>query len=73
MSEAEELRQRAEKLLAMALKAREQGQFDYADGLLAEAAQFSNDADALETAERRSRESHEPALRQQPDHPEKKQ
>jgi HEPN domain-containing protein len=48
MSEAEELRQRAESLLAMALKAREQGQYDYADTLVAEAAQFISDADALE-------------------------
>ena len=65
MSEAEELRQRAETLLAMAIKAREQGQFDYADRLVAEAAQFSNDAEAPEAAQvrsgRRSQEIHEPA------------
>jgi len=53
MSEADDLRQRAENLLAMALKAREQGQFDYADTLLAEAAQFINDAEALEAEARR--------------------
>ncbi len=49
MSEADLLRQRAEILLAMAIKAREQGQFDYAERLVAEAAQFSNDAEALKT------------------------
>ncbi|HYA05938.1 MAG TPA: hypothetical protein VEF90_08605 [Xanthobacteraceae bacterium] len=54
MSEADDLRQRAETLLAMALKAREQGQFDYADMLVAEAAQFINDAEALEAARRHS-------------------
>jgi len=53
MSEADELRQRAESLLSMAIKAREQGQFATADSLLAEAAQFSNEADALEVAARR--------------------
>ena len=52
MSEADLLRQRAESLLAMALKAREQGQFNSADSLLAEAAQFINDADALEDGSR---------------------
>jgi len=51
MSEADDLRQRAEALVAMALKAREQGQFHYADMLVAEAAQFINDAEALEAAE----------------------
>jgi|HubBroStandDraft_5_1064220.scaffolds.fasta_scaffold579727_2 hypothetical protein len=54
MSEADELRQRAEALLAMALKAREAGQFANAESLLAEAAQFSNEADALETAKAHS-------------------
>ena len=54
MSEADQLRQRAEALLAMAIKAREQGQFATAESLLAEAAQFSNEADALETAQVRS-------------------
>jgi cellobiose-specific phosphotransferase system component IIA len=61
MSEADQLRQRAESLLAMAIKAREQGQFANADSLLAEAAQFVSEADALEAARR-----------QQPDNPEKK-
>ena len=60
MSEADLLRHRAESLLAMAIRAREQGQFDYADRLVAEAAQFSNDAEALEV------------LRQPVDNPEKK-
>ncbi|HXW42829.1 MAG TPA: hypothetical protein VEK75_16595 [Xanthobacteraceae bacterium] len=64
MSEAEELRQRAEALVAMALKAREQGQFDYADILVAEAAQFINDAEALEAARTHSA--------RQPDNPEQK-
>ena len=50
MSEVDELRQRAEGLLAMAMKAREQGQFDYAESLIAEATQFINEADAVETA-----------------------
>jgi len=54
MSEADDLRQRAETLLAMALKAREQGQFDYADMLVAEASQFINDAEALEAQARRN-------------------
>jgi len=61
MSEADLLRQRAESLLAMAIKAREHGQFANADSLLAEAAQFISEADGLEAARR-----------QQPDHPEKK-
>jgi hypothetical protein len=77
MSEADLLRQRAESLLAMAIKAREQGQFSSADSLLAEAAQFSNDADALEVAQarsdRQSEEIHEPARQQPPDNPEKKE
>ena len=77
MSEADLLRQRAENLLAMAIKAREQGQFDYADSLVAEAAQFISDADALEVAQarsdRRSQEIHESARRQQPDNREKKE
>ena len=60
MGEAEELRQRAEALLAMAIKAREQGQFANADSLLAEAAQFISEADALEAARR-----------EQPENPEK--
>jgi cellobiose-specific phosphotransferase system component IIA len=50
MSEADQLRQRAESLLSMAIKAREEGQFANADSLLAEAAQFIAEADALETA-----------------------
>jgi len=50
MSEVDELRQRAESLLAMAMKAREQGQFDHADSLIAEATQFINEADAIEAA-----------------------
>ncbi|MFY9695485.1 MAG: hypothetical protein WA776_00525 [Xanthobacteraceae bacterium] len=54
MSEADELRQRAENLLALAIKAREQGQLATSDSLLAEAAQFSNAAEALETAQPRS-------------------
>jgi cellobiose-specific phosphotransferase system component IIA len=61
MSEADQLRQRAESLLAMAIKAREQGQFANADSLLAEAAQFISEADALEATRQ-----------QQPDNPEKK-
>ena len=52
MSEPEELRQRAEALLAMALKAREQGQFDYAETLIAEASRFVNEADELENEAR---------------------
>jgi cellobiose-specific phosphotransferase system component IIA len=59
MTEADELRRRAESLLAMAIKAREQGQFDNADSLIAEASKFLNDADALEA--------------QQSAHPEKKE
>jgi cellobiose-specific phosphotransferase system component IIA len=45
----------------MAIKAREQGQFANADSLLAEAAQFISEADALEAARQ-----------QRPDNPEKK-
>jgi cellobiose-specific phosphotransferase system component IIA len=52
MTEAAELRQRAENLLTMALKAREQGQFDNADSLLAEASKFLNEAEALEAQPR---------------------
>jgi hypothetical protein len=77
MSEADELRQRAERLLAMALKAREQGQFANAESLLAEAAQFSNEADALEVAQvhndRRFWGTDEPGLPPRPDKPEKKE
>ena len=77
MSEADELRQRAESLLALAIKAREQGQFATADSLLAEAAQFSNEAEALETAQARSDPrfwgTGEPARPQQPDKSEKKE
>ncbi len=78
MSEPDELRQRAESLLALAIKAREQGQFVTADSLLAEAAQFSNEAEALETAKPRSDRrffgSDEPARQPQPpDNSEKKQ
>ncbi len=76
MSEADELRQRAESLLALAIKAREQGQFATADSLLAEAAQFSNEAEALNTAQphsdRRFFGGGEPA-QQQPDKREKKE
>ena len=61
MSEADQLRQRAESLLTMAIKAREQGHFATADSLLAEAAQFISEADALEATRQ-----------QQPDNPEKK-
>ena len=57
MSEPEELRQRAEALLAMALKAREQGQIANADSLLAEAAQFISDADELEVKARIDRQA----------------
>jgi len=57
MSEPEELRQRAEALLAMALKAREHGQFDYADTLVAEASRFVNEADELETQARIDRQA----------------
>jgi len=59
MSEAQELRARAENLLSMALKAREQGQFAHAESLMAEAAQFVADAEAAEETAARHR---------QPDH-----
>ncbi|MGB6320536.1 MAG: hypothetical protein WBF64_03280 [Xanthobacteraceae bacterium] len=76
MSEADELRQRAESLLALAIKAREQGQFATADSLLAEAAQFSNEAEALDTAQphsdRRFFGGDEPARPKPPDSAEKK-
>ncbi len=77
MSEADELRQRAETLLALAIKAREQGQFATADSLLAEAAQFSNEAEALEAARARSDprfwSTGAPARPQQPEKTEKKE
>ncbi|HEX3936382.1 MAG TPA: hypothetical protein VHX43_02670 [Xanthobacteraceae bacterium] len=57
MSVPEELRQRAEALLAMAIKAREQGQFANAESLLAEAAQFISEADELETQARLDRQA----------------
>lgn len=60
MSVPEELRQRAEALLTMALKAREQGQFGNADSLLAEAAQFISEADELEAKARTARQTQEP-------------
>jgi len=50
--EVDRLRQQAESLLALAIKAREQGQFATADSLLAEAAQFSNEAEELEAQAR---------------------
>ena len=59
MSEPEELRQRAEALLAMALKAREQGQLASAESLLAEAAQFISEADELEAQARTERQARE--------------
>jgi cellobiose-specific phosphotransferase system component IIA len=59
MSEADQLRQRAESLLAMAIKAREQGEFANADSLLAEAAQFISEADALEAPRRQQPENPE--------------
>jgi cellobiose-specific phosphotransferase system component IIA len=60
MSVPEELRQRAEALLTMALKAREQGQFANAESLLAEAAQFISEADELEAQARSARQAQEP-------------
>jgi conjugal transfer/entry exclusion protein len=60
----------------LAIKAREQGQFATADSLLAEAAQFSNEAEALDTAQphsdRRFFSGGEPAQRR-PDKREKKE
>jgi cellobiose-specific phosphotransferase system component IIA len=55
MSEPDELRQRAEALLAMALKAREEGQLGYAETLVAEASRFISEADELETQARITR------------------
>ena len=60
MSEADLLRQRAESLLAMAIKAREQGQFANAESLLAEAAQFISEADEVEAQARTARQTQEP-------------
>ncbi len=57
MSVAEELRQRAEALLAMALKAREEGQAGYAETLVAEASRFVNEADDLDTQSRIARQA----------------
>ncbi|MFZ0610193.1 MAG: hypothetical protein WBD53_11395 [Xanthobacteraceae bacterium] len=57
MSVPEELRQRAEALLAMALKAREEGQLDYAETLIAEASRFVNEADDLDTQSRIARQA----------------
>jgi len=54
MREADKLRQQAEELLALAIKAREEGQFDSADNLLAESAKYINDAEALEQAATRA-------------------
>lgn len=68
MSEATELRQKAEDLLALAIKAREQGQLGYADTLVAEATRFVNDADALEEAARSKERAQEilPSARHRP-------
>lgn len=65
MSVAEELRQRAEALLAMALKAREEGQVGYAETLVAEASRFVNEADDLDTQSRIARQAQDlqPVLR----------
>jgi hypothetical protein len=43
----------------MAITARDQGQFDYADSLVAEAAKFLSDADALEAQQRPNPEKNE--------------
>ncbi|HTZ04058.1 MAG TPA: hypothetical protein VMC05_17125 [Xanthobacteraceae bacterium] len=59
MSEAEDLRQRAEALLAMALKTREQGHIDQAETLIAEASRFISEADGLETQARIDRRAQE--------------
>lgn len=55
--EVDRLREHAESLLAMALKAREEGQFEQADRLIAEAARLSNEADDLEVQSRREQRS----------------
>ena len=73
MSEARHLRERAEELTAIAIKARKEGQFQYAESLLAQAAQYIEEADTMEGAEMRadpvsSREQPAPA----PAAPEKK-
>ncbi|MGC1778559.1 MAG: hypothetical protein WBB34_11475 [Xanthobacteraceae bacterium] len=57
MSVPEELRQRAEALLAMALKAREEGQVDHSETLIAEASRFVNEADELEVQARIARQT----------------
>ncbi len=57
MSVPEELRQRAEALLAMALKAREEGQVDHSETLIAEASRFVNEADELEVQARIARQA----------------
>ena len=54
MREADKLRQQAEELLALAIKAREDGQFDNAENLLAESARYISDAEALELAQTRA-------------------
>ncbi|HEX4409596.1 MAG TPA: hypothetical protein VH206_12565 [Xanthobacteraceae bacterium] len=54
MREADKLRQQAEELLALAIKAREDGQFDSADNLLAESAKYISDAEALDQAQTRA-------------------
>jgi hypothetical protein len=68
MREAEKLRQRAEELLTLAIKAREDGQFDSADSLLAESAKFISDAETLEQEQTRSdQETRDAELAQQLD------
>lgn len=54
MREADKLRQQAEELLALAIKAREAGQFDNSENLLAESAKFISDAEELELAQARA-------------------
>jgi hypothetical protein len=54
MREADKLRQQAEELLTLAIKAREAGQLDSAENLLAESAKFISDAEDLEAAHTRA-------------------
>lgn len=51
MRDADKLRQQAEELLTLAIKANEAGQYDQSELLLAESAKRISDTDALEAAE----------------------
>jgi hypothetical protein len=70
MPDSEQLRQRATRLLAMALKARDGGQQDLADRLTEQASELFDEASALETHQAAKPEAPaQPAQQQQQPQP----